>query len=215
MKEYDTVIVGGGMVGLAFALELSQKNNCSITIVDPSNSKPKINRKFHSRICAITPTSQSYLDGLGVWDSISRKKAFVATKVWDQNSHGHLNFHAQDENLEELGYIVENDLIQFALFNSIDQSRIEFIVASLDAISKTTNGYDLLLNNKDKLACQLLVGADGASSKVRELAEIEFNENDYRQKAIITNIISEKSFEDTTCCHIAVIGKSGIHCMVM
>lgn len=198
MKGYDVIVIGGGMVGLAFALELSQKNNCSIAIVEPGNSNPKIEKNFHSRVSAITPASKSYLVSLNVWDDISRKRAFIATKIWDQNSHGHLNFHAKDENLEQLGFIVENDLIQSALFGAIDQSKIDFISAKLSDLLKTTNGYELLLSNKDKLTCQLLVGADGSLSKVRGLSEIEISENDYDQKAIIANIASEKPFEETT-----------------
>jgi len=197
MKDYDVIVIGGGMVGLAFALEFSQKNNCSIAIVEPGNSNPNVDKNFHSRVSAITPTSKSYLDSLNVWDDISRKRPFIATKVWDQNSHGHLNFHAQDENLEQLGFIVENDLIQSALFGAIDQSKIDFISAKLSNLLKMKNGYELLLGDKDKLTCKLLVGADGSRSKVRQVCEIEISENDYEQKAIIANITIEKSFEDT------------------
>ena len=44
----------------------------------------------------------------------------------------------------------------------------------------------------------LLIGADGPQSKVRDLADIECLQHDYQQKAIIANIVSEKSFDDTT-----------------
>ena len=44
----------------------------------------------------------------------------------------------------------------------------------------------------------MLIGADGASSKVRALSEIKTTERDYHQKAIIANIVSEKSFQKTT-----------------
>ena len=67
------------------------------------------------------------LKSLNIWDDIKRKQVFVATKVWDQNSHGRLNFHAKDENMEHLGYIIENDLIQSALFSVINQHKIEVL----------------------------------------------------------------------------------------
>jgi 2-polyprenyl-6-methoxyphenol hydroxylase-like FAD-dependent oxidoreductase len=44
------------------------------------------------------------------------------------------------------------------------------------------------LNDEQQLQCSLLVGADGARSRVRDLAGIEFSENDYQQKAIVCNI---------------------------
>jgi len=128
LKEFDVIVIGGGMVGLAFAIELSQKKNCSIAIVEPNTLSPSISKSFHTRVSAITPSSEAYLKSLNIWDDIKRKQVFVATKVWDQNSHGRLNFHAKDENMEHLGYIIENDLIQSALFGVIDKI---FLVTSL------------------------------------------------------------------------------------
>ena len=61
MKEFDVIVIGGGMVGLAFAIELSQKNNYSIAIVEPNTSSPSINKAFHTRVSAITPSSEAYL----------------------------------------------------------------------------------------------------------------------------------------------------------
>ena len=43
-----------------------------------------------------------------------------------------------------------------------------------------------------------MVGADGANCKVRSLANIEISSHDYKQKAIIANIVSEKPLENTT-----------------
>ena len=198
MKEFDVIVIGGGMVGLAFAIELSQEKNCSIAIVEPNTSNPLVNKSFHTRVSAITPSSEAYLKSLNIWDDIQRKQVFVATKVWDQNSHGRLNFHAKDENMEHLGYIIENDLIQSALFGAIDKNKIEYINAKLSGLKKTDNGYEVSLGDQTNLFCQLLVGADGANSKARALSAIEVNERDYHQKAIIANVISEKPFQQTT-----------------
>jgi len=198
LKEFDVIIIGGGMVGLAFAIELSQKKNCSIAIVEPNTSNPPIKKTFHTRVSAITPSSKQYLKSLNIWKDIKRKQVFVSTKVWDQNSHGRLNFHAKDENMDHLGYIIENDLIQSALFGAIDENKIEYINAKLSDLKKTDSGYEVNLDDQTNLFCQLLVGADGANSQVRTLSAIEVTERDYQQKAIIANVISEKPFQQTT-----------------
>jgi len=198
LKECDVIVIGGGMIGLAFANELSQKKNCSITIVEPNSSNPSIKKTFHTRVSAITPSSEVYLKSLNIWDDIKRKQVFVATKVWDQNSQGRLNFNAKDENMEHLGYIIENDLIQSALFGAIDKSKIEYINAKLIDLKKTDYGYEVKLDNQSSLSCRLLVGADGANSQVRSLAAIDVTERDYQQKAIIANIVGEKPFQKTT-----------------
>jgi len=198
LKEFDVIIIGGGMVGLAFAIELSQKKNCSIAIVEPNTSNPPIKKTFHTRVSAITASSEQYLKSLNIWNDIKRKEMFVSTKVWDQNSHGRLNFHAKDENMEHLGYIIENDLIQSALFGAIDKNKIEYINAKLSDLKKTDSGYEVNLDNQASLSCRLLVGADGANSQVRTLSAIEVTERDYQQKAIIANIVGEKPFQKTT-----------------
>ena len=114
-------------------------------IVEPNISNPSINKTFHTRVSAITPSSETYLKSLNIWDHIKRKQAFVATKVWDENSHGRLNFHAKDENMEYLGYIIENDLIQSALFSGIDKKKVEYINAELSGLNKIDNGYEITL----------------------------------------------------------------------
>jgi len=195
VREYDVIIIGGGMVGLAFALEFSSQRNTSIAVVDPGEINPTINKSFHTRVSAITPVSEALLSELNVWSSIARKQSFNATKVWDQNSHGQLNFKASDEDLNHLGSIIENDLIQAALFASLDRKKIECIKGSLTVLDKTAEGYQVTLSDKTKLGCQLLIGADGAQSQVRKLTGIDTRETDYQQQAIIANIVCEKSFD--------------------
>jgi len=198
MTQFDVVIVGGGMVGQAFALSMAQKTNASIAIIEPNNPNPVLNDTFHTRVSAITPTSEAFLTKLGVWDFIKRKHAFTQTKVWDQNSHGNLDFSATDDNLTHLGHIIENDAIQSAMFAALSDTKVKFINAKLDNIDKMDEGYQLQLDNDQQLSCALLIGADGASSRIRDLTQIEFSENNYQQKAVICNIHSDRGFEDTT-----------------
>jgi 2-octaprenylphenol hydroxylase len=194
---YDIVIVGGGMAGQAFALSMV-KTDYKIAIIEPNSPNPTLNKDFHSRVSAITPSSEQLLKDINAWDLIKRKHAFSHTQVWDQNSHGTLDFHAHDENLPHLGHIIENDAIQSALFEALGKTDVEFVSAKLESIEKTTAGYQLQLNNKQALDCQLLIGADGARSNVRSLANIGFSENNYQQKAIICNVKSAHSFNGTT-----------------
>ena len=198
MKEFDIIIVGGGMVGQAFALSLCNKTQVSIAIIEPNNPNPNLDKNFHTRVSAITPTSEAFLQSIGVWDLIERKHAFTKTKVWDQNSHGNLDFSAQDDQLPHLGHIIENDAIQSALFSALANTSVNFISAKLDTIQKSDQSYQLNLDNGEVLSCNLLIGADGARSRVRDLAAIEFSQTDYGQKAIVCNIRSPKPFDSTT-----------------
>ena len=80
MKEFDVIIVGGGMIGLSLVVELSKKMELSIAIIDPNNCNPTINESFHTRVSAITPSTQDFLCSINVWDKIKRKKGLVSPK---------------------------------------------------------------------------------------------------------------------------------------
>lgn len=196
-QSFDMVIVGGGMIGQAFALSMA-KHNLSIAIIEPNNPNPKIQEYFHTRVSAITPTSEALLKDIGVWDLIQRKQAFSNTSVWDENSHGHLDFSATDDNNTHLGYIIENDCIQSAMYAALSDTKVTFISAKLDSFDKTKQGYHVILDDDKQLECSLLIGADGAHSRVRDLAGIAFSENNYQQKAIVCNIHTSKHFNNTT-----------------
>ncbi|SMN15177.1 2-octaprenyl-3-methyl-6-methoxy-1,4-benzoquinol hydroxylase [uncultured Candidatus Thioglobus sp.] len=197
MKQFDVVIVGGGMVGQALALSLS-KQSCSIAIIEPNNPNPSLAEDFHTRVSAITPKSEKLLKDIGAWEKLKRKQAFVATEVWDQNSHGNLGFSATDEGLDYLGHIIENDAIQSALYKSLQVTEVKFISAKVNDLTKLDQGYEIELDDQSSINCKLLVGADGARSKVREIVGITTTDNDYQQKAIVCNIESNKDFESTT-----------------
>ncbi len=197
MKHFDLVIVGGGMVGQALALSLA-KQSFNIAIIEPNNPNPTLNDEFHTRVSAITPKSEQLLTDLGVWSNIKRKQAFAATEVWDQNSHGSLKFDTEYETFNHLGHIVENDAIQLALYQSLQATQVAFIDAKVVGLTRQDNGYQIQLDNQTAIGCQLLVGADGARSKVREITGIVTTDTDYQQKAIVCNIKAKKNFNKTT-----------------
>ncbi|BAS68426.1 FAD-dependent monooxygenase [Bathymodiolus septemdierum thioautotrophic gill symbiont] len=197
MLNFDILIVGGGMVGKAFALSMA-KQNLNIAIIEPNNPNPKIKTAFHTRVSAITPTSEIFLQSIGVWNKIQRKYAFTDTKVWDQNSHGHLDFSTTDNRATHLGHIIENDCIQSAMFTELATTNVQFIHAKVKDINKIKHGYALHLDNKQTLECTLLIGADGARSRIRDLANIAFGDTDYQQKAIVCNIRADHAFKNTT-----------------
>jgi 2-polyprenyl-6-methoxyphenol hydroxylase-like FAD-dependent oxidoreductase len=80
MSDFDIIIVGGGMVGQAFALSMA-KSDLTIAIIEPNNPNPDIQKNFHARVSAITPASEIFLRHIEAWDLIQRKHAFTSTKV--------------------------------------------------------------------------------------------------------------------------------------
>lgn len=197
MADYDVIVVGAGMVGMSSALDFVKKQKKKIAIIDNKIIEPKISKDFHTRVSAINIASENYLKELSVWQNIIRKRPFNCVKVWDQNSHGSINFHAKEENLTHLGNIIENDVIKSALYKEISKNDITIITDNLENIEKNNDYYKIILKDNKEITCSLLIGADGVNSKIRTLAGIECDENNYQQKAIIANISSAKNFSST------------------
>ena len=198
MDQFDIAIVGGGMVGQALAISIAQQCNYRIAIIEPTKPNTNLNKEFHLRVSAITPRSERLLQEIGAWELIERKHVFTDTKVWDQNSHGSLSFSCIEDGLTHLGNIIENDAIQAALYKILLSTNVSYISDKLISIEKVDAGYKIGLEDNINLGCMLLIGADGANSRTRKLAGIGFSDTDYKQHALICNIKSTNSFNDTT-----------------
>ena len=84
------------------------------------------------------------------------------------------------------------------MFAALSNTKVKFINAKLDSIEKVGEGYQLQLDNDQSLSCALLIGADGARSRVRDLTQIEFSETNYQQKAMRGKRHADKGLEETT-----------------
>jgi 2-polyprenyl-6-methoxyphenol hydroxylase-like FAD-dependent oxidoreductase len=61
MDNFDIIIVGGGMVGQAFALSMAKRHqsNLSIAIIEPNNPNPEVKENFHT--CALNALNRHLL----------------------------------------------------------------------------------------------------------------------------------------------------------
>jgi 2-octaprenyl-3-methyl-6-methoxy-1,4-benzoquinol hydroxylase/2-octaprenylphenol hydroxylase len=191
--KVDIAISGGGMAGCALALSLA-KTNLNIVIIEPNNPNPVVQANFHTRVSAITPHSQAWLETIGVWNLIMRKQVFTKTKVWDANSIGMLDFQSE----EGLGHVIENDVLQSALYTALKNTSVLWVNSALCGLNKCEEGYQLNLEDNRSIACKLLIGADGAHSTVRTLAKIDYHKHNYQQSAIVCNVSAQHSFQQAT-----------------
>ena len=72
----DLIIVGAGVVGLVLAAIVAKNSeDLRIKILESSNKLSFWNNKnFDNRVYAISRSSQTILDYLGIWKSISSKR---------------------------------------------------------------------------------------------------------------------------------------------
>jgi len=205
-RNFDIVIVGGGLVGASLALALAEFD-LRIALVDrQAFDAEKIPFKnapghFDPRVSAITPQSRQFLETIAVWHGIAAQRlcAYQHMEVWDGEGTGSIHFAAEEIQQSALGYIIENSVILAALYQTLPlHGNIELLTPwEIDSIAKTEDGVQLLASNGESLACSLVIAADGANSKLRELAGFATREWEYGHNAIVTTVKTALPHEAT------------------
>ena len=199
--DYDVLVAGGGMVGASFALALAN-SGLRIAVVDSQDlsklagqEKAKVN--FDPRVSAITPSSQVFLESLAVWQGVLNRRCapYSDMHVWDADGTGSIHFNAQEIHAAALGHIVENSIILAALYERIAATANIDVLAPVALHALEAGNHhgrvSITLEDGRSISAALLVAADGANSKVRELAGFQTKEWDYEHQAIVCTVKTE------------------------
>ncbi len=122
MKQAQVCIVGGGCVGLTLALGLA-KADISVVVVDASKNQTLPGDDYALRVSALSLASQGLFESLNAWQEIIKQRAtpYTSMDVRDQDSFGKIHFDHNDLDLPQLGHIVENDIIRYALISELEK----------------------------------------------------------------------------------------------
>jgi len=168
------------------------------------------------RTFAISPSSQRLFQAIGAWELMSSVSIspYQSMQVWDSLGPGYFRFNTPS-NSTSLGWILENRVLQSSLFERILQIQNENknltlyssisvnklilppipLQPALPSSIRPTNTTipegslaKLILNNGKEIHSRLVIGADGAMSKVRSTANIGTWGWDYDQKAVVATV---------------------------
>jgi len=201
-QQWDVIVVGGGMVGAALAVGLG-KENFKVLVLE--RQAPDLdwnpNSAYQSRVSALTRASENILKNLGAWPGIERRRyhPFTAMHVWDEVSPAEMHFSAEDMGEPNLGYTVENKLVQAAIWEPmIELANVKVLIGeNIENLDLKSEQACLLLEGGFELNADLVVAADGAMSQVRQLANIGLETHDYEQCAVVGCVKTELSHQDT------------------
>lgn len=193
--RYDIIIVGGGMVGASCALAAAQQG-FHVALLERAQPQLEWPDDSHDlRVSALTRASQCILQNLGVWPAMQamRVTPYEDMRVWDRQGVGEIHFAAADLGEPDLGHIVENRVIVAGLWQAIaNEDRIQVMFGrEIDGLREQDEGSALLFADGAVIEAGLLVGADGACSRLRELAGIALQGRDYDQHGIVATVQAE------------------------
>ena len=211
-QAFDIVVVGAGMVGAALATGLGQ-NGFRVALVDRApppafdpDSAPDI------RVSALSAGSERYLQSLGAWDHILRMRAtpYRRLAVWDETRYplqnlvprklAEVQFDATELGAQHLGNIVENSVTQQALWQTAEACPqvTLFHGQGVALLAQSGDTATVTLDDGRELVATLVVGADGAQSRIRDLAGIGTTRNQYDQQAMVISVRYQGPVEDIT-----------------
>lgn len=202
MKNADIVIVGGGMVGLACAALLRDFPGKIIVL---ERVAPQLSTEVSNRVSAINIKSQQMLEKIGAWQRIpSEKRApYQQMAVKERDSFAQIHFDCSEPELKsphlsQLGHIIENQQIQFALWQQLEsQANVEVVLGEPAAMNIADNGAFLSLTSGELLNAKLIIAADGANSWVRHQANIPLSSRDYQHTALVCNVKTAEPHRQT------------------
>lgn len=197
MKEnhYDIIITGAGMVGAALACALGDQN-IKVAVLDYAPAQMSWpDDSFDLRVSAISRSSENVFRNLGAWDGMVARRACAYTDmhVWEGVGEGAIHFDSADVGEPSMGYIIENRIIRAALLERMAQfSNIEFLCpVTIESVALQPERVEVLLQDGRKLTSQLIVGADGGRSQVREVMGVDSIGWPYQQKGVVAVVTTE------------------------
>lgn len=203
-KQYDIVIVGGGMVGASLALMLAAwRESFSILMVEAnpqsSDDNPDANLwqpSFDARSTALSYSSRQVFESISLWDKLApHASPITQIQVSDRGHLASTRLSACEQAYDAYGYVVENRRLGNVLHQALARTQTTLVApATVQQVTVRHDGVALTLSDRpDTVFAKLLVIADGARSATRDKVGITARVKNYdvagkHQMGLIANI---------------------------
>ncbi len=193
----DVVIGGAGFAGLALAIALRQAlgDTFAVAVADPALAAAKSN---DMRASAIAAAARRLFETLGAWGEVEAEAQPILdmvvtdSKLEDAVRPTFLTFGGEVAPGEPFAHMIENRQLIDALVAKARELGVSLRATAVAGFERSVAGVAVRLADKTVLHTRLLVGADGARSRIREAAGIPIHGWNYGQSGIVTTVAHER-----------------------
>ncbi len=204
------LVVGSGTAGLATALALARRN-VPVSLLGPKPALPPASAEvFDPRVYAVSPASQAFLAELGVWDMLppdrmARLDAMHVTgnapataTLGDVDAGspraGEVRLTAWQGNLPALAWVIEGRELERALRQAVAVLGVRWTTERFASLSRSADDtpWTVSTDTGRTLSADLLIGADGAGSPLRQAAGIGWHGSAYDATGLVVHLDVER-----------------------
>ena len=214
--EADIIIGGGGMVGLALGLALSQ-GGLKVVVADAVPPARALDAAFDGRVSALSYSTVHMLEALGVWPHLKGDAQpindILVTDAALGRAPSPFSLHFDSAEIgQPMGYIAENRHTRRALFAAAEGAEnLAYIApAALTGLDVQPGFLIAQLANGEACRAKLAVAADGRESRMREEMGIGVVGWSYPQSGIVATVEHERPHNGTAYEHFLPSGPFAI-----
>lgn len=209
------IIIGAGMTGAVLALTISKMSNgmLPITIIEEKKLKNHHHTGYDARTIVLSDGTIRELKRINLWSIFQT----FATKInyihiSEANNINFLLLQAKDYDIDALGHVIQVKKIGQCLFDLLKKEKnITFHCPSVVThVYRNLKKVMVVLNNKKKIFGKLIIAANGPNSDPAKLCGIRWKKEDYKQIAVIGNIITQFSSNNYAFEHFTSYGPIAI-----
>lgn len=213
-NQNHVIIIGGGHVGLSFALLLAHQGIFSTLIETakyPDISPDKDIQRIHyldSRNTALSRRTVQIYTQIGLWQQLQSHACRIdGVSISELNCFGRAMLNKEQENVESFGCVMENAWLGRKLLEAVKASDFITLLDNTNVVDirQCDAGVTVTAHKKDDEQLTLLVEAplavacDGQNSPIRHILAVKTDTYDYQQVGIVGVVQTDKPHN-----HIAI-----------
>src|SRR5246127_661226 len=198
MSAQRSIVIGGGaFAGLALALGFREGLGADARCVAADRALG-MRPSRDPRATAIVAACRRLFETLGVWGEVADTAQPILdmvvtdSRLEDATRPVFLTFAGNVEPGEPFAHMVENRFLIDALAKHAEANGVELKPTAVAVYDSHPDTVDVRLADGSAIEATLLVGADGARSKLRERAGIATHGWDYDQSGIVVTVGHER-----------------------